>query len=215
MKPTRIIIFAKAPIPGRVKTRLIPALGAAGAASLARYMLLRTLDTALAAAIGQVELCMTPRSDNLAWGGFFLPLGTQVSDQGRGDLGARMARAARRALTQNGRVLLIGTDCLQRSCLHLRRAAEALDTHDAAIYPAFDGGYTLLGLRYFHPRVFEDIPWSTSAVTELTLARMQELHCRVWIGDLLPDIDEPGDLVHLSAHLGSPGIFHTGEGNTQ
>ena len=207
----RILIFAKAPLPGRVKTRLIPALGAAGSAALAERMLRHTLEQALAADIGPVELCASPNIDDPDWAAFSLPSGLEFSAQGEGDLGARMARASRRALTRNRCVLLIGTDCPQLSAVRLRAAASALDTHDAAIYPAFDGGYPLLGLRAIHPGLFADMPWSTSAVAGLTLARMQGLQWRVWVGDELADIDAPADLVHLPAHLnpGTPSHVQT------
>jgi glycosyltransferase A (GT-A) superfamily protein (DUF2064 family) len=98
-------------------------------------------------------------------------------------------------------VLLIGTDCRELTARHLRVAATALDEHDAALYPAADGGYVLLGLRTFHPSLFADIPWSTSAVADLTLERMRVLAWRVWLGDALRDIDEPGDLAHLPGRL--------------
>ncbi len=224
---TRILVFAKAPVPGRVKTRLIPALGAAGAARLARQMLDHTLKQALEADIGPVELCASPaltvphgRPKELAspsggkersefggrsisgqeWAGYPLPPGVQSSDQGEGDLGARMARASQRGLALNDRVLLIGTDCPGLTARRLREAAAALDRHDAVIHPALDGGYPLLGLRAFHPSLFTDMPWSTPAVADLTLTRMQALQWCVWVGDELADIDEPADLIHWPAH---------------
>lgn len=208
MNSTRIVIFAKAPIPGQVKTRLIPVLGAAGAASLARYMLNRTLDTAQAAVLGPVELCMSPGADSPEWGRIDLPLGVLSSEQGEGDLGARMARAARRALISSDKVLLIGTDCPALSERHLRAAAKALDDHDTVLHPALDGGYVLLGLRAFHPYLFNDIPWSTRAVANLTLARLRDLDWQVQLGETLPDIDEPTDLAHLPAHLGLETTFN-------
>jgi len=198
MSPTRILIFAKAPVPGRVKTRLIPALGAMGAARLARRMLEDTLAKALDAGIGPVELCACPAINAADWADFPLPQGVETSEQGAGDLGERMARASLRALTHNDRLLLIGTDCPDLSAQHLRAAAAALDDHEAAIYPALDGGYPLLGLRSFHPSLFADIPWSTPVVAELTLARMQALQWRIWLGETLADIDDPADLVRLS-----------------
>jgi rSAM/selenodomain-associated transferase 1 len=198
---TRILVFAKAPLPGQVKTRLIPALGAAGAAQLARQMLGHTLQQAQMAGIGPVELCASPGITASDWAGYPLPHGVETSEQGEGDLGARMARACRQALTRNQRVLLIGTDCPGLTALRLRAAATALDRNEAALYPAMDGGYPLLGLRTFHLSLFTDMPWSTSAVAELTLARMQALEWCVWVGDALADIDEPADLVHLPVHL--------------
>ena len=122
MTPTRIIVFAKAPQPGFAKTRLIPALGAEGAAELAQQMLLNTLFEALAADIGTVELCSTPAIDDVTWQDITLPLGIETTDQGEGDLGARMALAAERAIENAGSVLLIGSDCVEMSATLLREA---------------------------------------------------------------------------------------------
>lgn len=195
--PTRILVFAKAPVSGRVKTRLIPALGAAGAAGLARRLLDHTLAEALAAGCGTVELCASPDFSAPDWAGVPLPPGVAASAQGDGDLGARLARAARRHLAQGARVLLIGADCPALTAVRLRAAAAALADHEAALYPALDGGYTLLGLRADHPSLFTAIPWSTAQVAAVTRARMQALGWRVWVGDALPDIDTPADLLQL------------------
>ena len=198
---TRILVFAKAPVSGRAKTRLIPALGAAGAAGLARRLLEHTLAQALAAGCGTVELCASPDFSAPEWADVPLPPGVATSAQGDGDLGARLARAARRHLAQGARVLLIGTDCPALSAVRLQAAAAALADHDAALYPALDGGYTLLGLRADHPSLFADIPWSTSQVAAVTRARMQALGWRVWDGEALADIDTPPDLLHLPEWL--------------
>lgn len=194
MTPVRIVIFAKAPVPGRVKTRLIPVLGEAGAARLAARMLDLALDKARAAAVGPVELCMSPAPDSPDWADIPLPADIETRDQGAGDLGARMARAAQRALAQGEAVLLIGTDCPQLTAARLREAAAQLMSHDAVLHRAADGGYPLLGLRAFDASLFEDIPWSTAAVADITLARMAALGWNVWLGETLQDIDVPADL---------------------
>jgi rSAM/selenodomain-associated transferase 1 len=210
MTPVRIVIFAKAPVPGRVKTRLIPTLGEAGAARLAARMLDLALEQALAATVGPVELCMSPAPGTSAWAGIALPAGIETSDQGAGDLGERMARAARRVIDCGAAVLLTGTDCPGLTAERLRAAAARLSDHDAVLHRAADGGYPLLGLRDFDASLFEDMPWSTPAVADLTLARMRALRWRVWEGDTLHDIDEPADLAHLSAHLSAEALSHSG-----
>ena len=198
MKPTRIIIFAKAPQPGFAKTRLISALGAERAAELARQMLFNTLHEAIAAEIGTVELCVTPAIHHPAWRGIQLPAGIEISDQGEGDLGARLALASERALVNAEQILLIGTDCVEMSGGLLREAAQALQEHDAVIHCTADGGYALLGLQRFSPFLFSDIPWSTDAVADTTIARIGQLGRSVHIGQMLHDVDEPQDLKYFS-----------------
>lgn len=194
MTTTRIVIFAKAPVAGLAKTRLIPALGAEAAARLARRMLLHTLQEASAAAVGPVELCVTPHPSDPAWQGLPPLEGICWTAQAVGDLGMRMAEAARRASAASEPVLLVGTDCPQLDAVRLRRAAEFLHDRDALLHPAFDGGYVLLGLRRFDPRLFEQIPWSTAEVADRTIERFRELGWSLAVGGMLHDIDEPADL---------------------
>jgi rSAM/selenodomain-associated transferase 1 len=186
--------FAKAPVPGRVKTRLIPALGAEGAAELAHQMLEHTLTAALEADCGIVELCADPKPEDAAWSGTLRPVGVVLSAQGAGDLGQRMARAAEHALARAKRVLLIGTDCVEMSPTLLRVATQTLDTADALMHPTADGGYALLGLKRFDRSVFEGIAWSTSSVAQDTRARIKALGWTLTEGASLHDVDHPADL---------------------
>lgn len=202
---TRLVIFAKAPQPGAVKTRLIPALGADGAAALARAMLDHTLQQALAAGLDAVELCMSPAPGDPAWHGAAPPAGVTCTAQGEGDLGERMDRAMRRALAlPSGPVLLIGTDCPALDSAQLREAARQLAQHDAVLQPVADGGYVLIGLQAPCPAIFTDMAWSTSTVTADTLQRLAALGLRVWLGPVLHDIDEAADLAHLPAGFMRP-----------
>ena len=198
---TRIVIFAKAPQPGSVKTRLIPALGADGAATLARRLLAHTLSQALAADVGEVELCMSPAPLDPAWQGVAIDSSIKQSAQQDSDLGARMAHAVKRATLQtqsaDKSVLLTGTDCPALTAPLLKLAAQQLEHHDAVLLPAHDGGYVLLGLKSPCPELFDRMPWSTSVVATETLRRMAELNLRVWQGPMLHDIDEPADLQHV------------------
>jgi len=196
-QPVRIIIFAKAPQAGFAKTRLIPALGADGAAALAKRMLLHTLHEAIKSKIDSVELCITPALDASAWQSFALPLGIVTSGQGEGDLGARLSRAAQRALAQGESVLLVGTDCVEMSAELLREAAQQLLDHDTVMHCTTDGGYALLGLNQFHASLFSNVAWSTDAVANTTLSRIEQLGWSVHVGTMLHDVDEPQDLKYL------------------
>ena len=185
---TRIVVFAKAPVPGRVKTRLIPMVGPEGAAKLARRMLDWTVREALETGM-PVELCGDPHPAQ-----WRKPRsGLAFSGQGEGDLGERLARAARRGLADGG-VLLIGSDCPELGKQRLMQAAAALETHDAVIHPARDGGYVLLGLKRFEPSVFEGVAWSTADVAAQTIARIEALGWSLHVGATLRDVDEPDDL---------------------
>lgn len=199
MKPVRIVIFAKAALPGFAKTRLMPALGAQGAADIARRLLADALMRALTARVGPVELCVTPDSADPVWQTFALPSGVQLTDQGEGDLGERMVRAAQRVLDGGESVLLVGTDCPTLDAPRLQQAAAALQYLDATLVPAFDGGYVLLGLNKFHPSLFSSLAWSTNDVAAQTLLRFNKLNWRVSTQPALHDIDEPEDLKWLAA----------------
>jgi hypothetical protein len=190
----RVIVFAKAPRPGHAKTRLIPVLGAEGAALLARRMLAWTLEQALTADVGPVEACLAPGPGHADWDGVDLPAGVLLTEQGEGDLGHRLARASRRGLAAGEAAILLGTDAVDLTAAVVRRAADRLRACDAVLCPAADGGYALLALSRHDPEVFRDIPWSTSRVCRETLARFRKLGWKVDVGPTLHDVDEPDDL---------------------
>ncbi|MDP3347687.1 MAG: TIGR04282 family arsenosugar biosynthesis glycosyltransferase, partial [Hydrogenophaga sp.] len=193
-----IIVFAKAPVAGLAKTRLIPALGATGAAHLAALMLKHAVEQALASEVGTVEVCVTPAPEDRLWSGL-LPqhAALRVSGQGHGDLGERMARAAQRALDAGHAVVLMGTDCPDLSAERIREAVASLLISDAALVPAFDGGYVLMALNRFDASLFQDIAWSTSSVAQVTRSRMGQLGWSATTLSTLHDIDEPDDLQWL------------------
>jgi rSAM/selenodomain-associated transferase 1 len=199
MSETRIILFAKAPQPGLAKTRLIPALGAERAAALARRMLETTLKRALGAQVGPVELRVTPAISDSSWRDIPIPDGVEISAQGEGDLGARLARATQSGLELTPAVMLIGCDCPDLDSTALRQAAQTLQGVDVVIHPTADGGYALLGLRRFHPRLFDDIPWSTNSVAHRTIQEVSVLQWSLHVAAMFNDIDEPADLGRLPA----------------
>jgi rSAM/selenodomain-associated transferase 1 len=171
-----------------VKTRLIPALGAEGAAALAREMLERTVEEALATGLA-VELCGDPEAAD-----WFPPTaGLALTGQGEGGLGERLSRAAARVLDE-GPALLVGADCPDLDRARLSTAAEALARHDCVLHPAEDGGYVLLGLRWFDSSLFDGIAWSTDMVAAETVRRIERLGWSLLVADMLRDVDEPRDL---------------------
>jgi uncharacterized protein len=195
----RVVVMAKAPVAGYAKTRLIPTLGAAGAAALALRLLQSTVSQALAADIGPVTLCCTPDTLHPAFAALSADGRVGLDAQCSGDLGQRMAAAVRTGLQHAGRVILIGTDVPALDAAHLRQAAAALLDLDAVITPAADGGYALIGMHRLQPRLFDALPWSTPQVLALTRERLNECGLRFFEMPVLHDIDEAADLVHLPA----------------
>ncbi|MGH8789637.1 MAG: TIGR04282 family arsenosugar biosynthesis glycosyltransferase [Cupriavidus necator] len=204
MRPSRceVIVFAKAPEPGYAKTRLIPALGTHEAAALAERLLRHTLASACAAEIGPVQLCCTPNAGHPAFLACARDFNVALSRQCDGDLGQRMATAARRTLAHAGSVLIIGTDCPALEVKQLNAATRILNAgNDAVLVPANDGGYVLLGLRRVDSDLFSAIRWSTDTVMTETRKRLLALGWRWAELPALPDVDEPADLQHVPIEL--------------
>jgi hypothetical protein len=193
--------MAKAPVAGLAKTRLIPALGAQGAAALASRMLRHTLAEARAAWQGPVTLCGAPDPTHADFVAAAADGRITLEPQGEGDLGARMRRAFERALAAHPAAVLIGTDAPELDAAYLRGACAALSKNDAVLGPAHDGGYVLIGLRRVEPRLFEAMPWSTDRVLAFTRDRLREAGLRWAELPTLHDVDEPGDLVHLAGRV--------------
>jgi len=192
-----VIVFAKAPQAGLAKTRLMPALGAEGAARLAERLLAAAAGQACAACLGPVELCTTPDASHPAFAAIARGGAVALTEQGHGDLGERMARAFERVLAAHDRALLIGTDAPALDASYLRAAAAALSDADAVFGPAADGGYALVGLRRPAPQLFSGMRWSHDRVMAHTRERLAASGLRHVELPLLHDIDEPADLAHL------------------
>ena len=194
-----VLVFAKAPVAGYAKTRLVPALGAAGAARLAERLLDRAVQAACAAALGPVQLCCTPDATHPSFQRLARTPAVSLVEQGDGDLGVRMGRAMQRVLAERDtdRALLIGTDAPGLDAAYLRLAAKALAEHDAVFGPALDGGYTLVGMKRAECGVFDGIAWSTPAVMQQTRERIASLGLTHAELAPLADVDEPADLCHI------------------
>ena len=192
-----VIVMAKAPVAGFAKTRLIPALGAQGAATLAECLLEHAIGQALDARLGPVDLCCAPDMSHPALAHHAAWFGMTLSAQGEGDLGARMACAFDRWLARTGCALMIGTDAPALDAAMLGRAAAALDDADAVFIPALDGGYALIGLRCAAPALFSGVAWSTASVMADTRERLAAAGLRHVELPAVADIDEPADLLHL------------------
>jgi rSAM/selenodomain-associated transferase 1 len=189
-----LIVFARAPVPGRVKTRLVPLLGEQGATRLYVQLVERTLRTALAARIGRVELYCAPGINSPYFRKIHERFGISLRPQGRGNLGERMYRALRR----HPGALLIGSDCPALRPSDLRAALRALRAGaDAVLSPAEDGGYPLIGLRRVSRRLFDGVSWGSARVLEQTRRRLVRLGWRWTELRTLWDVDRPEDVARL------------------
>jgi rSAM/selenodomain-associated transferase 1 len=190
-----VLVFTRTPVPGRVKTRLIPAIGAEGAAKLHRAMLRRTVATATAAAVGPVGLWCSPAVEHPYIARMQREFDLDVQRQRGADLGERMHHALRTRAGDAVGAVLVGTDCpfLQVGDLH-RAAGHLRDGDDAVIGPAEDGGYYLIGVRDSDMAVFSGVRWGSEQVAAATRQKFRDLGWRWRELATRQDVDRPEDL---------------------
>lgn len=194
----RILIFAKAPVPGYAKTRLIPVLGEQGAADLHAKFVRRMVALAVESRLAPVELWTCGGGGLEFFDTFRTAVDGRIHPQSGADLGARMGHAIGEALSDADFAILIGTDCPVLDATHLERACTLLAADsDCVLCPAEDGGYVLIGLRRFESRIFENIVWGTSTVLTQTRERILGLGLTCAELPTLWDVDEPSDLERL------------------
>lgn len=189
-----LIIFARDPVPGQVKTRLIPQLGTEGACALHRRLLQRTLHTALQCSGTLVEIWTDTSNPSAEIAGFAHYHGIKLRKQKGYTLGDRMHHALDDALHRSDRAILIGSDCPDWQVADLEQALALLQEQDVVIAPAHDGGYVLIGCRRNAVELFSDIHWGSDQVFTETIARLENLG---WSWHELPshpDIDTQKDL---------------------
>jgi rSAM/selenodomain-associated transferase 1 len=200
-----VLVMAKAPRPGTVKTRLHPLLGPAGCAALQAELIRHTLEVASAAG-PRVHLAYAP-ADAEANLRDLAPPGVRMLPQHGRNLGQRMAAAALDVFSAGaGRLLVIGTDAPTLTGRALAAALTALADHDAVLGPAFDGGYYLIGMHAPRTDLFAIDPalWSTDQVLSATLTRARALHLTVELLAPLRDLDTPEDAAVLLEEPGLP-----------
>ncbi len=194
-----VLVFTRTPVPGRVKTRLIPAIGAGRAANLHRAMLWRTVATVAQAAVGPVGLWCSPASEHPYIAEIQREFGLDVHLQKGGDLGERMHLALQSQLDDAGGALLVGTDCPFLETGDLQLAARALrEGADAVIGPAQDGGYYLIGVRESDAEVFSGVAWGSGQVLATTRQKFRDLGWRWRELATRRDVDRPADLAAVA-----------------
>jgi hypothetical protein len=185
----QVVILCKAPVPGKVKTRLLAQFSPEQAAEIHAAMVKTT--------IGKVarifpDACLAADEPGHP---FFSGLGLKIIGQGEGDLGDRLSHLLLRLFRRGcDGILFLGTDSPHMPESRLRGAAEALRTVDLVIGPVEDGGYDLIGLKEMCPDVFADIDWGSDRVLTQTLERAKASGLKVLCLDTGFDIDVPADL---------------------
>ncbi len=192
--PARVAIFARAPVRGRVKTRLAKAVGADAALRVYEHLLASTLQRLGGGSEATVpEIWIDGDLDAFArWqqrsnAQGLADLRTPLIAQGKGDLGQRMSRAF-----DQGIRILVGTDIPGMTAGYVEGALDALACADVVLGPTEDGGYCLIGMNSAHPELFDGIDWGTDSVLASTLHAARDL--RVRLLDELWDVDEVDDL---------------------
>lgn len=200
--PTALLVFAREPCPGQVKTRLANGIGADAAAAV--YLAMLQTIVAMAADMPRMRgvLCHAEAQAGPLLTALARRHAMELRAQRGGHLGERMYRALQQALRRHHAAILIGSDCPQYQPAYLEGARAALDTHDAVLGPAQDGGYVLIGLRRPQAALFRDIPWGSPGVLAATREALQTAGLRWCELATLRDVDTAADLAgfpHLQA----------------
>jgi rSAM/selenodomain-associated transferase 1 len=201
MKGSALVVMARQPVPGRVKTRLLQSLSPEQSASLYTAFLRDTLESALSAPDYRVFLAYTPGASRKFFSEF-VPPRVELIRQKQGKLGGRMAELIY-LLTQQGfsPVVIIGSDIPTLRPRILTEALRILEDTDICLGPSADGGYYLIGMNTLHKKLFKKIPWSTPEVLKLTLGRIEEAGLSVGVLEQYRDVDTIEDLEQLRAEL--------------
>ncbi len=190
-----ILVFAKAPEPGKVMTRLIPALGEKGAANLHAHMLESSIQRLKDLPGIDVQLWCAPDTSHALFTECRVRYGISLHSQEGADLGERMSHAFNKVLKDYGRVVLIGTDCPELNADDIRESLDKLEQGcDAVLGPAIDGGYVLIALRQSSPYLFQSMQWGSDHVLNDTRDRLRALGWRWHELSERHDIDRPEDL---------------------
>ncbi len=197
-----ICVFAKPPQAGKVKTRLMPALGSKGAAALAAAFLQDTCEAVSSLPWAKAVIASTDHLCSSIVSG-----SCEIWLQGEGDLGARLERILHRALTCSSVAIAIGADGPGLPRAFLEQARSALQKADAVIGPCEDGGFYLLGLHRCPSGVFNGISWSQSDTFAQTLANLRGAGLTVHVLEPWFDVDRPEDLAKLQAMISSRRTF--------
>lgn len=194
MAQPALIIFAKQPVAGQVKTRLQPHYSAAQAAAIAELLVRETVELAVSSWPGQVYLCGAPDAAHPLFRELAERFRVALLDQGEGDLGSRMQRALEYGIARHGAAAVLGCDVPHCPWEILDEANELLARGEYVLGPSEDGGYYLIGLARPLPALFADMPWGCTNVLVATLDRAHAAGVYFALLPTLRDIDTAADL---------------------
>ncbi len=201
MKRPGIAIFARAPVPGAAKTRLIPALGANRAADIAAMLLRLTVARVTEFWPGEVYLYVTPDSAHPLFQQLAAEFHVHLSVQAEGDLGARMQTTLNELIASHAAGAVIGSDVPHCPGHVIERAYEVLAKGGNVIGPCDDGGYYLIGMQVAAPALFEDISWGTETVLRDTQLRADAAGIEMETLPKLRDVDDYAGLLAAASEL--------------
>jgi rSAM/selenodomain-associated transferase 1 len=195
--------FARLPVPGQVKTRLLGEFTAVDACAIHEELLLRTAATLCGAGQGTVELWLDRAGQHRTIDAALALGASGPFYQCDGDLGARMQHALAQGLTRAAGVVLVGSDCPDLCAGYLRGAFAALQQCDVVLGPADDGGFVLIGCRRVAAHMLDDVPWGSEQVLEATRASLASAGLSTQLLESRQDIDTPDDVRRWKAESGA------------
>ena len=195
-----LCVFAKAPVPGKVKTRLLPCMDAESACQVHQQLIDECLSRTVIKGTWQCQLWGTDLADE-----FLVAMSKRyeisLHEQQGNDLGARMAHAVKTTLQDYQYVVLIGTDCPGLDAEYIETVLQQLQAGaDCVLGPAEDGGYVMLALSAYDDSLFSDIEWGTDQVLAATRERIKALGWQCHEMPVLWDVDRPADFERLKGY---------------
>ncbi len=191
---TALLIFAKTPAKGKVKTRLIPGIGEEYSTRLYEELFHHTMNIALESDVNEIQIWCSPSRDAACFQNYDRYNNVSLYIQQGNDLGDRMFFALNKVLNHFDACVLIGCDCPDLMSTDINRACVLLEHSDVVLGPAIDGGYYMLASRKSSSRLFENIEWSTASVYKKTVTNLSNLGWGWQQLRTLSDIDETSDL---------------------
>lgn len=197
----QLIIFAKSPVSGKCKTRLIPLLGEQAANDFYKELLLHTIT--IASQLNDIDIAVYAYPDTQHE--FLQELAKEYScslhSQQGNNLGDRMHNAMQHSLQNHTQCVLIGSDCPSITPVYIQRAFNSLNSHTITIGPAKDGGYVLIGACEIQPDIFSNTEWSSGRVLQQCISNIERLDLRYELLETLWDIDTPNDFIQNQSKI--------------